>query len=305
MSRSLKLFFRVSFLLLFITVSIWVIDLEDMRAAVIPSFHWMTVIMITVVYCLAFVLRAIAWRLSLMDTISLKWGMIGIFYSFVMNHILPIKAGDLIRAGVVTTHHDITYRQSLFSVVALRSLDLIILGSIALFGAFYFGYHISSLIFFLIVACLGIGMWFAWIYRSRFIWIRKGIDHLIQLGWRRSLLIISISGMSWILEGIVLYEVSNLFSEGLSFFKSVWANSVTIAGQVFHFTPGGLGTYESVMTGVLLFLGISLKTGYTLALLTHLYKFILSFIIGIILVIWTPIPWASLKGWIRKKGEHS
>ena len=58
--------------------------------------------------------------------------------------------------------------------------------------------------------------------------------------------------MSWICEAFVIYEIAN----SLTFLQAVWVNSVTIAGQVFQLTPGGLGTYETVMTFALRALGV-------------------------------------------------
>jgi uncharacterized membrane protein YbhN (UPF0104 family) len=305
MNKRLIAFIRLIFIGAFVWISYIVIDDETFRASFYKAFSWTSLLIISTVYTSAFILRALAWKIYLKGAISLKWSIVAIFYSFVLNHILPIKAGDLIRAGVVTIHHRISYKWSLSSVILLRGLDLIILGSFALVGAFFYGYQISIWLFFLFAGGMVALLLIARMSRGRFAWIGKGFAHLRGLGFKNAFLVLTLTTLSWIFEGIVVYEVAKLFSTPLSYLQSVWLNSLTVAGQVFHFTPGGIGTYESVMTAVLTFMGESIKTGYSIALTTHLFKFVLSFVIGIGLVSWTPVPVQAMKGWIKRKGERS
>ncbi|MCF6138156.1 lysylphosphatidylglycerol synthase transmembrane domain-containing protein [Pseudalkalibacillus berkeleyi] len=305
MKSKLIWFIRLLFISIFVWISIVVLKDEEIQSSFLQSFNWLSVIIVTVVYTSAFLLRALAWRIFLKGSITFKSSMVGIFYSFVFNHILPVKAGDFIRAGIVTLNHQISFKRSLSSVVTLRILDLGVLGIVAMIGAFLFGYHISTLLFFLFIVGGLLLVIVGLIFRKRFKWLNRGVNHLKEISPKAAVMIVSLTTMSWVFEGIVLFEIAKMFGSPLGYLQSVWVNSLTVAGQVFHFTPGGLGTYESVMTAVLASMSIAIKKGYSIALSTHLFKFILSFFIGIGLILWTPVPIHMIKKWVNRKGEQS
>ncbi len=296
---------RFLFLAAFIWISVLVMSDEEFRSSLLSSFEWTSLFIMSTVYTSAFLFRALAWKMFLRDQITYKSSIIGIFYSFVLNHILPIKGGDLIRAGVVSMRHELSYKRSLTSVILMRGLDLLILTTFTLIGAFIYGYQISVWLFFLTALGTIVLSFVAWKLQDKIDWLKQGFIHLKGLGFKYATGILSLTILSWILEGVVLFQVAKQFLSPLGYLQSVWVNSLTVAGQVFHFTPGGLGTYESVMTAVLVFIGFGMKTGYSIALTTHLFKFLLSFLIGVGLVIWTPIPIHTIKGWIQRKGEKS
>ncbi|MGM7702260.1 lysylphosphatidylglycerol synthase transmembrane domain-containing protein [Pseudalkalibacillus sp. Hm43] len=305
MSKRWIAIIRFLFLAAFIWISVLVMADEEFRSPLLSSFEWTSLLIMTTVYTSAFLFRALAWKMFLQDQITFRSSIIGIFYSFVLNHILPIKAGDLIRAGVISMRHELSYKRSLSSVILLRGLDLMTLATFASIGAFIYGYQISVWLFFLAVLGTVALAFVAWKLQDKIGWLKQGFIHIKGLGFKYATGILSLTILSWILEGIVLYQVAQQFLSPLGYLQSVWVNSLTVAGQVFHFTPGGLGTYESVMTAVLVFIGYGMKTGYSIGLTTHLFKFLLSFLIGIGLVIWTPIPIQTIRGWIKRKGEKS
>jgi hypothetical protein len=109
--------------------------------------------------------------------------------------------------------------------------------------------------------------------------------------------------LSWLLEAVVLLGVSATSGLGLSGLEAIWVNSVTIAGQVFHFTPGGIGNYESIMSFSLVGLGFSWQQAYTVALISHGYKFVFAYLVGIYVVLRHPLHWDDLLKWTRGRSD--
>ena len=78
-----------------------------------------------------------------------------------------------------------------------------------------------------------------------------------------------------------------------------------VAAQVFQFAPGGLATYESIMSFALVQIEMDWKNAYHIALITHAFKFIFSYMAGAAAFILHPISFKNLKRWTAKKGEQS
>jgi uncharacterized membrane protein YbhN (UPF0104 family) len=103
------------------------------------------------------------------------------------------------------------------------------------------------------------------------------------------------------LEAAVIYGVAIILKLGVGAAPLVWANSVTIAGQVLHVTPGGIGTYESTLSGSLAILGVDWKDAYAAAVLSHTFKFAFSYLAGGYTLIRMPIRWREMKIWLSRK----
>ena len=60
-----------------------------------------------------------------------------------------------------------------------------------------------------------------------------------------------------LMEAVVVYGVIHALRLNIGFLQAVWANGMTIAGQLFHVTPGGIGTYETTLSASLGILGMN------------------------------------------------
>ncbi|MNG16382.1 hypothetical protein D3C84_1002920 [compost metagenome] len=107
--------------------------------------------------------------------------------------------------------------------------------------------------------------------------------------------------VSWVLEAAILLGIARMGGIELTAASSVWANSVTIGGQVFHITPGGIGTYENTLSGALAALGVSWDEAYAVALLTHAFKFAAAFILGAYSLIRMPVRVREAREWVQIK----
>ncbi|OEH91925.1 hypothetical protein BFG57_03960 [Bacillus solimangrovi] len=239
--------------------------------------------MLTFFYIGAFMCRAIAWHFYVKGQLTIKYAFYGVGISLFVNHLLPFKAGDAIRVAAAVKSGELDWEKSIHSVFVLRLIDLLFLGLVAGMGvllfAVQFSFHVSYLF---IIGIVIVGLW---MLLRRFQYISQKMKlqiHLLRegLSGRTGLIVIGLTVLSWCLEGAVLYYIAEPL---LTPYSAIWVNSMAVASGVFQITPGGIGTYESVMSAALVALGVELTNGYHLSLATHAYKFIFSYTLGIIL----------------------
>lgn len=241
-------------------------------------------------YFLSFVCKAWAWKLYVKEDIPLRSYLNALFYSLLVNHIAPVKIGDVVRAGVIGKEKNMSWDVAIHSVVVMRLLDLLILGSFCLIGIIYWRDPNPSdfVLWLIIVAFFGI-----------FLWRSKQFERIPMIQRHVQLLKSAVMGstgvymlalilFSWVLEAIVVLGVTQAAGHPISIAEGIWVNSMTIAGQVFHLTPGGIGTYETVMSFALFSVGYPLSEAYPIALISHGFKFIFSYFIGIYIILRTP-----------------
>ncbi|GEN32662.1 lysylphosphatidylglycerol synthase transmembrane domain-containing protein [Aneurinibacillus danicus] len=293
----------------FLALTLYVFDwllIRRQSATLLARPGWL--IWMTAMYISAFALRAWAWRTYLQRRVSFADCMHGLFYSLFLNHILPIKVGDAVRIGYIATRQAITWDEAAHSVVVLRLLDMLVLGAIAATGMLALGLALSTAFFwfFLAASVAGCGAVYMWLRTKPYAFWEKHL-RLLQSGLAGSggILVIGTTFVSWLLEAWVVVGVIRAINLELSFVQGVWANSMTIAGQVFHFTPGGVGTYESVMSFTLAALGIRFQDAYIVALLSHGFKFAFSYVVGAYVLLRVPISFHQICDWIGKKKNRN
>ncbi|QHE50927.1 lysylphosphatidylglycerol synthase transmembrane domain-containing protein [Pontibacillus sp. HMF3514] len=289
--------------LCFIWLTYLVFDLSYILLEVKKLFSnfWLLLSMVFL-YLLAFIFRAKAWQLYVNKHVGLRVFVDGVLYSLFMNHLLPVKAGDIIRSGYLARSKKVSWKTALESVFVMRLLDIIILGFIALIGILYLGLSLSY--FFLMGLLIVGGLLLGSVllkdnWRKVFInQVRKVHSILFSV---KGIVILFLILISWCFEALIILAVTSQFSMSLSYLEAIWVNSFTIAGQVFHFSPGGIGTYESFMSFALRAFQIPMKEAYTIAVVTHGFKFIFSFVVGIYLIVSVPIPLKTIKSWLNRK----
>lgn len=267
---------------------------------------------ITLGYTASFLLKAWAWRLYTGGRLSKAASVQGLFASLFVNHVLPVKAGDLVRAGLGTRGGALSWGESLQSVAVLRSLDLLTLGAVAASGALWFGlWEDLRVVGFFVMAGIALSGLLLVLRFGPELRRRLGASSLVAdqlalleqaLSGGRGWAVWGLTAASWVLEGAVVYGAARIMGVELGFTAAVWVTSVTVAGQVFHFTPGGLGTYESVMSAALAAgLGLPLETAFAVAVATHGFKFVYSYGAGGILLWRSALSWREIRGWTALK----
>ncbi|MCF6095136.1 flippase-like domain-containing protein [Microaerobacter geothermalis] len=215
--------------------------------------HPALLVFLFIPYTISFMLRGLGWQVLLKNRVSNRKLLKIIYVTLLFNHLLPFKGGDLIRIYLVRSH-GVSWKEGAWSVLLSRILDIISL----LFLIVFLFWPIPGMI----VGTLLI----------IFFNIFKGRNQ-----YTRSFLYIF---PSWVMEGVILWSVAQILMP-VSFPTAAMVNSITILGQTFSVTPGGLGTYEGIMSYFLFKQGIPLETGIQIAIFTHAFKFVYSYLFGL------------------------
>lgn len=256
-------------------------------------------------YFLSFWLKAITWKQYLNGKPRISSCILGILFSLFVNHVLPIKIGDLVRMKILTDRErTVTGEESIHSVIVLRVLDMVCLVVIVFLGLITLQADFSLPLWTALIGVL-VSVTVILILSIYFpLFTKRHISLLKQaLSGKRGLLVISLTFLSWVLEAGILYGTAWVLIEDLSFLHAVFANSVTIVGQVFQITPGGIANYESFLILALGLLGVSFKAGYTIAVLTHAMKFLFSFAAGAVVFMIYPISWKTVTDSGKRRKE--
>jgi glycosyltransferase AglD len=256
-------------------------------------------------YFVSFWLKAIVWKIYLGGKARVSSCLLGILYSLFVNHILPIKIGDLVRMKILSDRDKtVSMEESIHSVIVLRVLDMVCLVVIALLGLITL-HEDFSIPFWPIVMGVILTSVIILILLIKLPEFTKRQLSLLRHAFlgKRGWLIIFLIFLSWFLEAGILYGIGLVLIKDMSYLQAVFANSITIAGQIFQITPGGIANYESFLVFALSLLGVSMKTGYTVAVLTHGMKFIFSYAAGAISMMIYPISWKTVLTMGKRRKE--
>jgi len=303
--KNVKRLISIAIILVFIYLTFRFFDGKEIAEGIRAlAKHPFMLAGIMALYLLSFCLKAVAWKLYLKGRPRFFTCLLGILYSLFVNHLLPVKAGDLVRVGVLSRRdRDITVEEAFHSVVVLRVLDMACLGMTACLGLVIF--HVDFQFPLLLITVMAIAALLGYfLLKKKFPHYAKRQIALFRsafTGWN-GLIILLLTLLSWIMEAGVLYGTVHMVKGSLSFGEAAFVNSLTVAGQVFQVTPGGIANYESVMAFGLEIMGIGLKQGYTIALLTHGIKFIFSYAAGLAALCFYPVSFKSFKNWTTMKG---
>lgn len=302
--RNIPILFKligIALTLLFIWLSILVFQPASLYEQLMSLLERPFVLLALVIfYSAAFVLRAFAWRLYLQNKVSLQKCLAGLLYSLFINHLSPLKVGDAVRAAVFKNDKEVTLLQAAHSVVVLRMLDMLILVIFSGTGLLFLYGKLQVNLPILAVLAMGAAAVFITVKIKFPGFLKEQISQLKQ-GFRglHGAVIILLIALSWIFEAVVIFGIAA--PESLSFMEAVWVNSVTISGQVFQVTPGGVGTYETVMTFALNITGASMKEAYEYAVISHGFKFVFSYAGGIAAFLLLPLQVRELTDFMKRK----
>ena len=258
---------------------------------------------ILTLYLLSFCLKAIAWKVYLNGRPRFLTCLLGVLYSLFVNHLLPIKAGDLVRMKIMSTRDDISGEDAAHSVIILRLLDMIFLIGFTIIGFFVLGVDFQISIPLVTIGCIGLVLAIVVVLRFFPAFLRRQFELFKQAFSGKNGMVISTAiGLSWILEAAILYGTVIVYNGDLSMIEAVFANSVTVSGQIFQITPGGIANYESFLVFALRLFGFTIQEGYTIAIVTHAVKFFFSYAAGAMAVFIYPIPFKTVLSWIRVRG---
>ncbi len=240
-------------------------------------------------YSAAFWLRAAAWRACLQTAVPLRQLFSNLQVSLFLNHLLPLKAGEVSRP-LLARLHGMPAAEAVSSTLVTRLLDFVCLALIAVVavpavreggvigGAVQLAIlGIACAVVALVALRFGVPGWLPAIIRAPAVLVHDGMRAITG----RSVMVAAPLALgSWLLEASVLLGTAHLFGAELSLQAAAGATAFTILFQVVHVTPGGIGVYEAAMTSVLVSHGLPAEQALSLAVMTHAMKFAYSFSVG-------------------------
>lgn len=257
--------------------------------------HGWLVLLMAVSYAAAFWLRSVGWKIQMGQTegrratISELWlyHHIGLF----LNHVLPIKGGELARAGLLKSRHRLDWSQSLYSVGVNRLLDMSALFVIACVTMFWIAPGLlaswlggktmfTQLAPLVALAIVYVGTRIARRFQDK---LPPLVGRLLaqRANGKEWWLAFACTTLGWMLEAAVIWSVVIGLGGSLNALQAMLVHVLTIMGQTLHVTPGGIGTYEAVMSTLLV--QVADKTiafALQAAILSHGFKFLYSFVMG-------------------------
>lgn len=223
-------------------------------------------------YAVAFVLRALAWRASLLGLgVGQSWAALHV--SLLGNHVLPLRLGEVLRVTSVLRRTDLEARPVIASAVTLRAADLLAVAALALIAV---PGLVPALVgpwwwVFAAVAAAAVVAGLVWSARLA----RGGAAVRLPPPPACAAVV-----AAWILESVVVYEIARAAGYPLTIGEAIAVTAVTIVAQAVAVTPGGIGTYEAAATVALTAIGVPAAPAFAIALTTHAVKTVYSLVVG-------------------------
>ena len=239
-------------------------------------------------YAGAFYLRAVAW--TLLAPGLHRWQAFSILHaSLFANHAAPVKAGEVLRPALAA-RRGLSPSDAVASSIVSRLLDvlsLVVLVAVLAPRGLVPGSALAPVPLMAIAAALIVLLWLRlggtapW-GPARLQQILSAITGgLRAITWTRVAAAAALTLPSWALEGSVVYIAATSVGVGISPATAIAATAFTLMFQIFHVTPGGIGMYESAMTGALVASGVAPVDALSIAVLAHTLKFAYSFTFGL------------------------
>ncbi len=206
----------------------------------------------------------------------------GVAVSQMVNVFTPARIGDVVRAYVFKIK-DVPVSSCLSALAVERLFDLFAVVTIAVLSAILLGsFEYMREVFYAL--SVGILMVVAVLILSRMENLIGKMSKEVKTAVHRGLpLLLTLSLLNWAMDVITCYVVGLPFEVHLPYV----ALAVTVANIVkaVPVTPGGVGTYEAVLTAILTAFGIAPSNAFTVALVDHTLKNVLTVVIGYLSVI--------------------
>ncbi len=223
-----------------------------------------------------------------------------LMFGFLLNYILPARAGDIARGAALKATEKIPMGISLSTIVIERAMDMLTLALMLGMGALLVSK--SSKMFLVAVAAMGIAfllilmLVLAYKYDS-FISRKLGKKFPSISGFMKTMkeglykiysnpaalvLSIALSIPVWTLEISGIYLAALAIGYKIPFSLAAVAGITSFLAQTIPLTPGGIGVYEGTMAGVFALFGIPLAAGISLTLIDHFVRASVTLIFGII-----------------------
>lgn len=262
-------------------------------------------ILVTVVLTLAFIfVRSIGWRVLLQEKISLKESFLGICVGYLVNNILPLRAGEVARGFLIGKRSGLGTLNVLSTIVIERMFDLAFAAVwllVTLPLALQLDWAKTVAIITLIVIISGFALLYVAALNRHHInrwmdalgrkagWFDKKIKPLLNslmeglaviTDLRRFLISLISVGLSWFVAVLAYGFVLMGFVKGAPLWWGAFTNSMLAMGIALPAAPASLGVFEGAIVGALSILGIDYNTALGYGLFMHAMQIVTTGILG-------------------------
>lgn len=276
--------------------------------SVLQKMHWQGLVIHGLVMLVGLVLRALSFSAIMGKRFSKMASFHGMNAGYLLNNILPFRLGEFGRAGLLASYagQDVSFLEVFGAIITERTLDLVIGVVFFLVGLFLIETSIVPvwiawlalvlLLAFMVLVTLGakhrtalIARWRerhagrAFMQKKLLPWLSdllKGFDVFLQPGK------LALAGflllLSWFAAFMELYMLQTELMTGAQWW---WPFVVLTAGVFINAlpsAPSGIGVYEFGVVWAYTMLGADAAEGLAIALVMHVYQFVIPSVLGLI-----------------------
>ena len=282
----------------------------------------------------SFVLRAVRWKLLLRADTGVdvpfwpRWHAVAM--GFMANNLLPLRAGELVRAYAISTLGHVRLTGAITSLVVERVFDALTLVLLLSVGLLLSDLPASTVIAGIPLARIatyaGVGAMFAVAVGATIIARPELMERIIRALLPAGKLqagLVSIShgiadGLSGLrsparLAGVVFWSLAMWLVSAASFFAMFFAFDIDVSfggamllqsamafGIAVPSTPGYFGPFEAAIVAVLGLFGVSDTTGFSYAVTYHLSTLLPVTLLGLVSLAISPIAFRDIRAQTKK-----
>lgn len=291
------------------------VDINELTTA-LTHFDWQYLVIAMGSLSVGYALRIIRWGIMLRAAgahVKNRACAVPFLGSIALNNVLPLRAGDLIRAFVFPASMGIRVATSTASLFLERLLDLMTLLLCLAFGI-YMSHQVSLpesiktgiFVLSLVVAIAFVAMFLfdqtmlslfhrfaSWAgdrghdkVKKLFSFIAEFFKRLAEmLGVRQLLSVFILSVGVWVFEAGVFMAILKGLHLSVTWMDAIGIMAMTTLATLVPSSPGYVGPFHLVAYGALVALGISLSGAASFAIITHLTLWLPTTFVGSVAIL--------------------
>lgn len=286
------------------------VKLEDLKSAfgMLKGHTWQTLGVLFGVYVISMSLRALAIKLILGKNFDFKTAFFSMNAGYLLNNFLPFRLGEVGRSLLLTGEgkNKAPFYKIFASVFTERILDIFISASLFLLtiSVAVTSQTLRTLVWIawsLMIAMMVVMAvlskhknrffnWYQKLLGTKPFWMKKVLPKLanflegfeVLADIKNMVAILGVLAVSWTLAMVEIYYLQHLLVPNAQWWWPAFVCSATAFAAALPSAPGSLGVYEAAMVSAYLVLGVDQAPALTIAIILHVYQFVISSLIGLV-----------------------
>lgn len=266
----------------------------------INSFNKGLMLLALLIWLFGYWVRAIRWKIFItpLSKTSLKSLFRVLVTGFALNNILPLRAGEFIRAFLMNKVNPMITKSSAFATIAgERVFDGIAVVLFTIIGALSIelplwaqqAVVLGAILFLgVLVVFLGLVVFENQLSKILTLFLKpipaRFHDKLEQIvrtfieglsilkSFRKVISVFALSIGAWGVETIFFYLALQAFQIDVSLLNAAFIMGIINLGIMIPAAPGGIGTFEFITVTALLLFGVSESDSFSFAVVTHVIQ---------------------------------